>query len=100
VSTAVPRSAAPAGPTGPAFAVQVAAYDTRGGAQSLAARLRASGLDAFIEGQGAAGEAAPFRVKVGRFSTRSAAAASLTSLRGRGVTGFVTTTRPASASPR
>ncbi len=79
------------------FAVQVAAYDTRGGADALAARLRGSGLDAFTEGQGAAGDLAPFRVKVGRFATRASAAASLAAIRGRGLTGFVTTARPASS---
>ncbi len=86
---------------GPVFAVQVAAYDTRGGADALAARLRGSGLDAFTEGQGAAGDLAPFRVKVGRFATRASAAASLAAIRGRGLTGFVTTARQASSpAPR
>ncbi len=99
-SAAAPPTRAPAPApalAGPVFAVQVAAYDTRGGADALAARLRGSGLDAFTEGQGAAGDSAPFRVKVGRFATRASAAASLAAIRGRGLTGFVTTARPASS---
>ena len=93
-------SATAAPPVGPTFAVQVAAYDTRGGAESLATRLRATGVDAFAEGQGPAGDAAPFRVKVGRYATRAAATTSLASLRGRGLTGFVTTARPAAPALR
>lgn len=89
----------PTATAAPAFAVQVAAYDTRGGADALARRLRASGLDAQVEGQGPASNAAPFRVKVGRHGTRAAAAASLGALRRRGLSGFVTTIRPDAAAP-
>lgn len=86
-----PSRASSSRPTAPAFAVQIAAYDTRPGAESLVARLRTSGLDARAEGQGPAGDAAPFRIKVGRYPTRAAAAAALRDLRARGLTGFVTT---------
>jgi cell division septation protein DedD len=79
------------------FAVQVAAYDTRGGADALAGRLRGAGFDAFVEGQGVGGEAAPFRVKVGRHPTRAAAVELVGALRRRGLAGFVTTARPAAA---
>jgi cell division septation protein DedD len=91
-----PLAAAPVGRGG--FSVQVAAYDTRAGADALTTQLRASGLDAFTEGQGPDGQAPPFRVKVGRHATRAAALEELAALRGRGVTGFVTSARPAAAS--
>jgi cell division protein FtsN len=86
-------------PARPAYAIQIAAYDTRPGAEALAARLRATGLDVRVEGQGAAGDASPFRIKVGRYATRAAAAAALGELRARGLSGFVTTAGPG-AGPR
>jgi hypothetical protein len=49
-----------------AFTVQVAAYDTKKGADRLVASLRAQGLDARV-----VGTAKPFRVRVGRYATRA-----------------------------
>jgi len=79
--------------------VQVAAYDTRGGAEALARQLRAGGLDVQVEGQGPAGDRRPFRVKVGRYATQAAAAASVGALRRRGLTGFVTTVQATATPP-
>ena len=84
-------SAAPATPpptasdAAGAFAVQVAAYNQRDGAESLANRLRARGIDARATGQ-----VAPFRVKIGRYPTRAAAAAARATFAGQGLAGFVT----------
>lgn len=65
--------------------MQVAAYNQRDGAESLATRLRARGFDAR-----ATGSMAPFRVKIGHYATRAAAAAARTTFAGQGLTGFVT----------
>lgn len=51
-----------------AFTVQVAAYDTKAGADRLATTLRGQGLEARV-----VGKAKPFRVRVGRYATRSEA---------------------------
>lgn len=76
---------APAADAGGNFAVQIAAYGQRDGAESLAGRLRARGFDAR-----ATGRVAPFRVKIGRYATRAAAAAARATFAGQGVAGFVT----------
>ena len=81
---AVVPSAAPANASGN-FAVQVAAYAQRAGAETLAAHLRTRGFDARATGQ-----VAPFRVKIGRYATRGAAAAARATFAGQGLTGFVT----------
>jgi hypothetical protein len=49
-----------------AFTVQVAAYDTKSGAERLATTLRGQGLEARV-----VGTAKPFRVRVGRYATRA-----------------------------
>jgi cell division protein FtsN len=60
------------GEAGLRFTVQVAAYNTRGAAETLRAALAASGHDAYVvEGETAAG--IRYRVRVGAFATREAA---------------------------
>jgi hypothetical protein len=51
-----------------AFTVQVAAYDTKNGADRLATTLRGQGLEARV-----IGTSKPFRVRVGRYATRQEA---------------------------
>jgi cell division septation protein DedD len=58
-------AAAPAG----AFSVQVAAFDTRAGADALVRRLTTRGYTARV-----VGTRAPYRVRVGRYATREKAA--------------------------
>jgi len=50
------------------YTVQVAAYDTRGAAEELAAKLKDRGFDVRVWGT-----AAPFRVRIGHYPTRGAA---------------------------
>ena len=61
----------------------------RAQADSAAARLRVRGVDARVEGQGARGDAPPFRLRVGRFATRALAEAERRALAARGTQGFV-----------
>jgi hypothetical protein len=51
-----------------AFTIQIAAYDTKSGADRLAMRLRGQGLEARV-----VGKTKPFRVRVGRYATRAEA---------------------------
>lgn len=51
-----------------AYTVQVAAYDTKNGAEKLATTLRGQGLEARV-----VGTSKPFRVRVGRYATRAEA---------------------------
>lgn len=71
------------------FTVQLAAYDTRPGADAMAARLVKRGIDARVVAGGATPDAGPFRVRVGRFATRAEAAAAMRELKGKGLGGFV-----------
>lgn len=91
---AAPREAAPAAPppraagqpppsapaaaatTGPAWSVQVAAYNSATEANALVVRLKAKGYEARVDGT-----TAPFRVRFGRFPTRAAANAAAESYR-------------------
>jgi cell division septation protein DedD len=62
----------PAGDTKPGYAVQLAALNSRGEAETMAKRLNAKGYEAYV--QGPAGNApAIFRVRVGNYTTRSEA---------------------------
>lgn len=74
------RGAAPA-----AWAVQVAAYDTKREAEALVKRLVARGFQARV-----AGSAKPWRVKVGRYPSRADANAALARMKKAGLDGFVT----------
>ena len=67
-----------------AWAVQVAAFDTKAPAESLARKLARGGVQAHV-----AGTSAPFRVRVGHYTTRAAAVKEQQRLRARRITGFV-----------
>ena len=82
-AAAVKAAAAPVG-TGK-FAVQVAAYYDRVQADALAAKLRARGYSAHVDGT-----AAPFRVRIGSYKTHAQAATALTALKTKKIDGFVT----------
>jgi TolA-binding protein len=68
-----------------AYTVQVAAFDTRAGAEALIERLKARGYTARL-----ASTVRPFRVRIGRYDTRADAVAAQQRLRARGIEGFVT----------
>ena len=82
-ATNAAAAAPPAGPssTAPAatraFSVQVAAFDTRAGADSLLRRLTTRGYTARV-----VGTRAPYRVRVGRYATRERATAAARQLGG------------------
>lgn len=91
---AVPRDANPSIPVGaviapPAararsYSVQVAATNTRAGAQTIVSRMRGRGYEARIDGM-----SAPFRVRVGSFQTRAGATRLLNEMKAKGIDGFV-----------
>jgi cell division septation protein DedD len=87
--TPPPAAARPATAGAGRFTVQVAAYDSRPGAEALAARLQKRGVDAYVVSGGATPDTPPFRVRVGRWATRGEAAAALADLKKRGLAGFV-----------
>lgn len=86
---AAPPRDQPAPIAGPAFSVQVAAYNARQDARSLAARLKQRGFDARV-----VGEKAPYRVRVGRYATRADANAALARVRASRLTGMVVEAEP------
>jgi cell division septation protein DedD/TolA-binding protein len=67
------------------YTVQVAAFDTRAGAEALIERLNARGYPARL-----ASSVRPFRVRIGRYDTRADAAAAQQRLKAKGIEGFVT----------
>jgi cell division septation protein DedD len=84
-SRPAPTNAPPAGTaTGTQFSVQVAAYNVKRDATSLAARLKARGFDVRV-----VGDKAPYRVRIGRYPTRAAAAAALARMRASQVNGII-----------
>jgi cell division septation protein DedD len=81
-----PPPSAPAASSGSGvWSVQVAAFNTRAQANTLAQRLRDRGHQSRVDGM-----QAPFRVRIGRYPTRAAAASALQELKARGIDGFVT----------
>lgn len=66
------------------FAVQIAAFATRGPAGEMAMNLRGRGYDAYVDGS-----AAPYRVRIGHFATHGAAAQELAKLKAKHIDGFV-----------
>ena len=69
-----------------AYSVQVAATNSRAGAQAIVNRMSARGYQGRIDGV-----AAPFRVRVGRYDTRAAATRALNEMKAKGIDGFVAT---------
>ena len=86
--TSAPSTGRPS-PTGPAFSVQVAAYNARQDATSLAARLKQRGYDVRV-----VGDRAPYRVRIGRYATRTDANAALARIRASRLTGIVVEAEP------
>lgn len=84
VNAPVLQPAASTPPAARTFSVQVAATNTRTGAQTIVNRMSARGYQARIDGT-----AAPFRVRVGRYDTRAAAARLLTEMKAKGIDGFI-----------
>ena len=76
------RAAAPH--TATRYTVQLAAYDTRGEAESLVKRLAARGVHARVSGT-----SKPFRVRLGLHASRKDATAEAAAMRKRGFDGFV-----------
>ena len=85
-----PRAEAPPEPAvdSKRYTVQVAAYDTKDGAEELALRLGARGIPARV----VAGPPLVFRVRVGRYASEAEATEVARDLKAKGITGFVTTT--------
>lgn len=81
------RATPPAAPR--EYSVQVAAFNQRSEATSLAEQLRRRGLDVRV-----AGSRAPFRVRIGRYPTRADAAAALQRMRASRLTGIVVEAEP------
>jgi len=87
---AIPQEAPVLRPSAPApaatrtYSVQVAATNTRAGAQTIVNRMSARGYQARIDGT-----AAPFRVRVGRYETRAAASRVLNEMKAKGIDGFI-----------
>jgi len=71
------------------YAVQVAAYPARADADATALRLKATGLDAHVDGR-----KKPFRVRVGHYDTYAEAAAALRELQKRRLRGFIAEIEP------
>jgi hypothetical protein len=94
--TAVSRPAAARGPapapradTRREYSVQVAAYDTRPAADSLAKRLAARGYAVRVVGEGK-----PYRVRVGRYATRERASDAVRQMGRVNVRGVVVQAEP------
>ena len=85
VPPATPLPAATPAASTSFYSVQIAAYNSREPAVSLANTLVERGLEARVDGT-----AAPFRVRIGKFPTRAEAAKAATSLKAQGHNGFIT----------
>lgn len=88
--TSAVLDASPSTPeTGPEFSVQVAAFNARSEATSLASRLKGRGFDVRV-----VGDRAPYRVRIGRYATRAEAVAALGRMRASQVRGIVVEAEP------
>ena len=74
------KTASASDPTGPGFAVQVAAYKDRGQSDNLAKQLIAKGYPAFVLDPVKGAPTAMFRVRVGKYKTRQEAQAIMAKL--------------------
>ena len=88
-SAPAPASGQSSPSTGPAYSVQVAAYNARRDATALAARLKQRGFDTRV-----VGDRAPYRVRIGRYATRADANAALARIRASRLTGMVVEAEP------
>ena len=87
--SAIATSSAPIAVTRGSYAVQVAAFATRPGAEQFAASLRKSGLEARVDGS-----TQPFRVRIGRYATYAEAVAAQRDLKLRKISGFLVEVKP------
>jgi len=87
-SAGAPAAAASPAPARQQYSVQVAAYDTRAAADTLAKRLSTRGYNVRV-----VGKARPFRVRVGKYATRAEAVKAQTALKSQGIAGFVALVR-------
>lgn len=71
-------------PSGPAYSIQVAAFNGRTDAQALANRLRELGFDVRV-----AGSRPPYRVRIGRYATRADALRAMADLRRAKLDGII-----------
>ena len=67
------------------YSVQIAAYNSREPAQSLASLLVERGIEARVDGT-----ASPFRVRIGKYATRAEAVKAASTLKSQGHNGFIT----------
>jgi cell division protein FtsN len=79
-ATAAAKTASASDPTGPGFAVQVAAYKDRRESDSLAKQLIAKGYPAFVLDPVKGAPTAFYRVRVGKYKTRQEAQAIMAKL--------------------
>lgn len=84
VSTETAAGVGESKPGSGAYAVQVAAFGAKAPANSLMAKLRGRGYDAYIDGA-----SAPYRVRIGHYATYAAATAELAKLKAKRIDGFV-----------
>jgi hypothetical protein len=84
-----PPAVPPPAAAGPEFSVQVAAYNTRREATSLASRLKERGFDVRVFG-----DKAPWRVRIGRYATRAEATAALARVRTARLNGMLVEAEP------
>ena len=78
--SATPEPSVPSG----GFAVQIAAFATKGPATQMATNLRGRGYEAYVDGT-----SAPYRVRIGHYTTHAAAAQELVKLKAKHIDGFV-----------
>lgn len=81
-----PLPAVISAPASRTYSVQVAAANTRAGAQAIVNRMSGRGYQARIEGT-----TAPFRVRVGRYATWGEATRALAAMKAKGINGFIAT---------
>lgn len=84
LATVPPRPTRPTPARASAYTIQVAAYNTRGDAERLVAKLASRGVKARVSGA-----SKPFRVRLGFYDTRQHAANEVAALNKRGIVGFV-----------
>lgn len=66
------------------YSVQIAAYNVKSQAQTMAAKLKKNGYEARVSGT-----VAPFRVRIGHYATQAQASAVMRSLKAKQISGFV-----------
>jgi cell division protein FtsN len=83
-TTSRPPTTKSATTSGSGYTIQVAAYNVKSQAQTMATRLKQRGYEARVSGT-----SAPYRVRIGRYDSRTQAAAVLRSLKAKSINGIV-----------